>query len=457
MARNIILKLFSSYLIGLMLLFSLESEAAPWLSMDDAYLKSDLQMLADAGLISVPINSYPIRWSRLDTDLQLMHMVPLSPSLEQAYQHLSYALSQDSIGSGRKHVAFGYAHASRDDRSFAAPLTAHWQVKSSYELVEHDYAFRVAANYQRSPDKSGSEDSDYGLDDSYLALNWGNLSATFGSLQHWWGPTSIYNLAWGHTRRTVPGFNLAYDGYDWPIFGNWHVETFWGFNKTSNRNDKQWSNRFEFSPFNRLNVGLVYQKWFDKPDWDGYITGSVQPQDGEQEQYSADIRLSLPVLNVGTVVTQSLYAQGASLVNERSLGALVIGWQSQFDLGGQSLRWVAEVKQLTNDAKQQWRDMLSDRTTLIGQHNYQSVSGMDVGEAKSLKLLWITPDSWELTLQGQSYHQIDDDDDALKKLTAYVRLPLVNSRLTLGSDFMPDTKNNQTDKWNYWVHWDFRF
>ncbi|WP_157371822.1 capsule assembly Wzi family protein [Vibrio sp. MEBiC08052] len=457
MAKNITLRFFSFYLIGLPLLFSLKSEAAPWLPMDDAYLKSDLQMLADAGLISVPINSYPIRWSRLDTDLQLMQMVQLPPSLEQAYQHLSYALNQDSIrNSRRKHVSLGYARAPRDDRSFAAPLTTHWQVQSSYEFVESAYAFRVAANYQRSPDKFGHEDTDYGLDDSYIAANWGSLNVTFGSLQHWWGPASIYNLAWGYTRSTVPGLNLAYDAYDWPILGSWHAETFLGFNETPNRNDKQWSNRFEFSPVNRLNIGLVYQKWFDKPDWDGYLTGAVQPQDGEQEQYSADIRLSLPVFNMGVPVTQSIYAQGASLVNDRSLGSLVIGWQSQFDIGGQSLRWVAEVKQLTGEAKQQWRNMLSDRATMVGQHNYQSISGMDGGEAKSLKLLWITPESWELTLQGQSYHQTDDDE-TLKKLTAYVRLPLANSRLTLGSDFMPDTKNNQTDKWNYWVNWDFRF
>ena len=454
LVKTIILRFISVYLIGLSILLSFESQAAPWLSMDDAYLKSDLQMLADAGLISVPINTYPIRWSRLDSDLQLMSMIELPDSLEQAYQHVSYALQQNTLGNGKKHVSFGVARRSRNDTSFAAPLTSHWHVKSSYEFIEHDYAFRVAASYQRALDKFGNEDTDYGLDDSYIAANWGNLGVIFGSLQHWWGPTSIYNLSWGRTRRTVPGFSLTYDSYDWPILGNWHAETFWGFNQTQNRNDKQWSNRFEFSPMNRLNIGLVYQKWFDQSGLKGYVTGATQTQSSEQYQYSADIRLSLPVLNLGTVVTQSLYIQGASLINERSLGAMVIGWQSQFDLYGQSLRWVAEVKQLTDDGKQQWRSMLTERETMVGQHYYQSMNGMEVGESTSLKMLWITPSSWEVMVQGQSYHKRDDEE--VKQLTAYVRMPLANSRLTLGSDFTPD-RHDQTDKWNYWANWDFRF
>ncbi|MDW6002176.1 capsule assembly Wzi family protein [Vibrio mangrovi] len=423
--------------------------------MDDPYLRADLQMLADAGLISVPIHSYPMRWSRIEADLQLMRMIQLPPSLNQAYEHLSYALERAMTGHGRRHVHLSYADHYRNDESFAAPATTHWQIKSSYEFVGREYALRVAANYQRSPDESGKEDSDYGLDSSYLAASWGNLSATLGSLQHWWGPTWIYNSVWGHTRRTVPGFNLAYDAYEWPILGSWHAETFWGFNETQNSNHKQWANRFEFSPVSRLNIGFVHQKWFEKHDWDGYLTGSIQPQDGEQEQYSTDIRLSLPVLNVGTDLTQSIYVQGTSLVNEHSLGSLVLGWQSQFDLGEQSLRWVAEVKQLTNEAKQQWRNMLSDRTQMAGLHYYQPINGTDIGEAKSLKLLWITPNSWELTLQGQSYHYAYQKTQ--EKFTTYVRLPLANSRLTFGSDYTPDTTSSQTDKWNYWATWDFRF
>ncbi|MEI8631077.1 capsule assembly Wzi family protein [Vibrio sp. PP-XX7] len=424
--------------------------------MDDPYLRSDLQVLADASLISVPVNSYPLRWSRIDTDLQLIDMVQLPPSVNQAYAHVNYALNRAMDGNGKRGAKLAYANRSRDDQSFAAPITIRSQIQSSYELVENDYAFRLAANYQRALDQSGNEENDFGLDDSYFATNWGNFAATIGSTQHWWGPTWIYNVAWGHTRKAVPGINLAYDAYDWPLLGSWHAESFGAKDETLNRNNKQWSNRFEFSPLNQLNIGVVYQKWFNKEGWDSYLSGSLQSPAGIQDQFSADIRLSLPVWNMGTtVLTQSVYVQGASLVNDRSLGSLVMGWQSQFNLNEQYLRWIVEVKKLTDDAEQQRQSMLSDRTTLAGLHYQSAINGLDLGESKAVKLLWVTSNNWEVSLQGQRYENMNQNMQ--NQFTFSVRLPLANSRVTFGSDYTPDITAGETDKWNYWGIWDFRF
>lgn len=439
----------------LFLMTSLPCMATPWLAPDDAYLRSDLQVLADAGLIHTPISTYPIRWSRIDGELQNINVSQLSPSLQQSYAHVTYALQSALMDRGNKRFKAAYSKSPRNDASFAAPMTQKWQGESSYEMTGSSYAFRVAANYQRSPDKFGREKNDYSLDDSYLALTAGNLSLSAGTIQRWWGPTWVYNLAWGHTRQTIPGVDLAYDAYNWPIVGSWHIESFIGSDKTINSNRKQWSSRLEFSPASWLTFGFGYQKWFKKSGVMGYVAGTYQSLSHQQDQYNGDVRLSLPDFELGSsTVTQSVYAQAASLVNDQSFGSAVLGWQSQFNILNQYIRLIAEVKHLTSDAKQQWQDNLSNRTAMVALHHNLAVNNGDVGQAKTVKLLWVTPTDWELTLQGQRYD--DSNNQTKNKLTGAINLPIANSRLMFGSDYQPDATGSE-DQWNYWGVWDLRF
>jgi hypothetical protein len=211
----------------------------------------------------------------------------------------------------------------------------------------------------------------------------------------------------------------------------------------------------ELTPVSGVDIGFGYQKWFYKEDWEGYLSGAIQSQADQQDQSHADIRVSLPVWNInGTLLTQSLYAQEASLINDTTVGTLVVGWQGQFNLGEQYLRWIVEMKHLSNDAKQQWRNMVADRRIMVGLHHDLAINNIDIGEAKAIQLLWVMPNDWELILQGQRY--LDVDDNQLNQITFYINLPLDDSRLILGSDYTPDSTVLQ-DQWNYWGVWEFRF
>lgn len=448
----------SGFCTSVLVCFALQAfpiSASPWLAPDDAYLRSDLQVLVDAGLIRTPISSYPIRWSRIGNELNKIEASRLPASIRQSYSHISYALQSALIGRGNKRVKAGYADTLRNDTSFAAPISQKWLGQSSYEMTGRSYAFRVAANYQRSPNRYGAEQTDYSLDDSYFALAADNFSLTIGSIQRWWGPTWIYNLAWGHTGRTVPGVGLAYNGYDIPWLGSWHIESFLGAVKSPGNNRKQWSNRIELSPTSWLALGAGYQKWFDKSGIAGYVTGAVQNQDEQQDQFHGDVRLSLPMFQFGDhSITQSIYVQGSTLLDDSSLGSLVYGWQSQFNLGKQYLRWVVEVKDLTDDGKQQWLSMSADRNVVAGLHHNLAINNSDVGEAATIKLLWVTDTDWELTLQGQRYKDVNEQSQ--DKTSIYLTLPLANCRLTFGSDYNPDAEDD-IDQWNYWGVLDFRF
>lgn len=433
---------------------SFAAKSSPWLEPDNTYLRSDLQVLADAGLITTPINTYPVRWSHVYEQLNMIDANELSPVLAQAYAHVNYAIQGALIDRGNRRFKVAYAKNSRDDSSFAAPMTQHWQALSSYELTSTHYAFRLAANYERRPDKSGNEQDKITLDNSYISFNADNANIEFGSRQRWWGPTWIYNLAWGHTRGTIPGIDLAYDGYNWPVIGSWHVETFIGHLETTQDDAKQWSSRFEFSPVSWFDLGFGYQRWYAKDGFTGYFTG-LNSSDSSIDQYHGDVRISLPKLNFGSdTLTQSIYAQASTLNDDNSIGSVVYGWQSQFNIGQQYLRWVLEAKTLSSDAKEQWQQGMQNKTTMAGLNNDLALNNADVGESKTVKLLWVTPNDWEWTMQLQRYQNTNEEDK--DKLTASIQLPLANSLVTLGGDY---NKNPDAgvDQWNYWGSWDFRF
>ena len=45
------------------------ASATPWLDTSDNYLRQSLQTLAQAGLLTGPINTYPIMWKNIAIDL----------------------------------------------------------------------------------------------------------------------------------------------------------------------------------------------------------------------------------------------------------------------------------------------------------------------------------------------------------------------------------------------------
>lgn len=61
------------------LLFSSILTAAPWVDASDIYLRADIQALADAGVITVPVNTYPLMWSGIGGDLAKVEPEPFHP------------------------------------------------------------------------------------------------------------------------------------------------------------------------------------------------------------------------------------------------------------------------------------------------------------------------------------------------------------------------------------------
>ena len=53
----------------LSLLFLNSSFAAPWVEPDDLALRNDIQLLADIGLLTAPVTTYPLMWNAIKDDI----------------------------------------------------------------------------------------------------------------------------------------------------------------------------------------------------------------------------------------------------------------------------------------------------------------------------------------------------------------------------------------------------
>lgn len=60
-------------------LCTFSAAATPWVDTHDNYLRQSLQSLAQAGLLTGPVNTYPIMWKNIAIDLNRIDSATLSP------------------------------------------------------------------------------------------------------------------------------------------------------------------------------------------------------------------------------------------------------------------------------------------------------------------------------------------------------------------------------------------
>ena len=79
-------------LSALVLLASAPLLASPWVDTSDNYLRQSLQTLSQAGIISGPVNTYPLMWKNIVADLA---QAPVQPTAELnfALAHVRSALT----------------------------------------------------------------------------------------------------------------------------------------------------------------------------------------------------------------------------------------------------------------------------------------------------------------------------------------------------------------------------
>lgn len=227
-------KLLCSLAIPTLLTISAASQASVYINSNDIDLKNSLSVLSSSGLITVPVQQYPLTWRALLLDIESINQAELSNTEALALEHLRHYLRQAETGPKTYLQVSAGSNAPWVNR-FGRSVHEQSKLSIARHFTGDNFAARVQVNHRSKPYEN---DNDLTFDGSYVAYNFGNISASIDSLPLWWGPSQHSSLLMSNNARPVNKLRLDYTPDYAPIgFSPLHVSGFVGYSKSQFDND----------------------------------------------------------------------------------------------------------------------------------------------------------------------------------------------------------------------------
>jgi hypothetical protein len=240
------------------------AHADPWAKSGDLALRHDIRVLADAGLISSPVNAWPIPWATIANDLGGRAPGDIAdPAVLAARARITQRL--DTVR-GLTGLQPNARLAVRTDsfwlRNFEDTPREESEVRAGMSWMGNRFALRVQLSFAPDPVPG---DQEWRGDGSYLAAVIGNHIFHAGALDRWWGPSYDDTLILSSNARPVPGLGLErnvalpFENRWLSWLGPWTYSFYWGFLESSREvpNARLVAFRAGFRPTNDLEIGIT--------------------------------------------------------------------------------------------------------------------------------------------------------------------------------------------------------
>ena len=208
---------------------ALPVDADPWLDPGDSGLRHDLQLLADGGVIGVPMTQWPMSWGDIELDDTADRM--LSPAEQAAFGRVMARLRQEQRGGWRPAAAAAAGGDGLVVRSFQDTPRSSLELGLGANWLGDRIALRGRAQYIND-----AEDGDeWRLDDSYAAVALGNWAFSFSATDRYWGPSWQSSLFLSNNGRPIPAIaidrNLTtpFESKWLSWIGHWDLVALFGF------------------------------------------------------------------------------------------------------------------------------------------------------------------------------------------------------------------------------------
>jgi len=240
------------------------SNAGFWADAGDVRLRHDIQLLADAGIISVPVATWPIAWADIKRDLAGRQAAPENGPLALAAAGVLERAEREASPQATGKTAFASVSVGpRFMNSFsAAPREA---VETGVALEQAGTVpYRLRVSWVNG-DGGELADTQARIDGSYVEFPFaGGWSVSVESLDRWWGPGWEGSLILSSNARPVPSIVLQrYSSAPFETkwlnwIGPWRFVFFNGWLEHSRDHaDAMLSGmRFDFRPSKPLEIGL---------------------------------------------------------------------------------------------------------------------------------------------------------------------------------------------------------
>ncbi len=233
--------------------------AGPWAEAGDRQLRQDVELLKAAGVITGPVNSWPLPWAQIAHSLDQTSPAALPPHVERALRRLrQQARYADQTTRFRAVVKLASDEALVRDFSDQARSEADVSMRAEHDLGRLYVSYGVGF-------RDGQQGHDAHFEPPQVAVRLGNWALYGGYVDTWWGPGNENALLFSSNARPIPRIGikrLSPEPFNLPVLkwlGPWRFDMFAGI-ATEKRAD--YDNpaiigiRVAFEPVHGLEIGL---------------------------------------------------------------------------------------------------------------------------------------------------------------------------------------------------------
>ena len=241
-----------------------QAQASPWAEVGDSQLRSDIQILAEAGIVDDITTQWPIPWAGLATQLRDQISLAAQPPYvrEAARRVMAYAKSQMNRNTFSGSATWDFTNNVDVVRGFDALGRNKGESQVSFEYMDSDTSLRLSVGAWTD---FTTRSTHFDPDGTYIAQRIGGTVVYAGYISQWWGPGWISALSLSNNARPFP--QVGFERIDTSPFrspllswlGPWQAQFLVGWlddNRIS-MNTAYDGLRVTFNPLPGLQIGLA--------------------------------------------------------------------------------------------------------------------------------------------------------------------------------------------------------
>ncbi|MGB1263455.1 MAG: capsule assembly Wzi family protein [Cognaticolwellia sp.] len=241
------------------LLFTPMLSAEPWVDTSNIFLRSNIQLLADSGVITTPVTTFPLMWHDIARDLKNISLNTLTERQKNAFSYVNHQFRLAK--KNQKTLKTSIAADDKRFTSFGDNFRDNNSATLSSSFMTDSLAINISTSYTHSP----SDGDKTRLDGSYIAAYLGNWVFSAGKQDRWWGPAWDTSMSMSNNARPMPtlamsrksaiGFEVPFTEHSIP----WTVTSFMGIMDDDRViNDALlWGFRLNFKPAKNWEIGIT--------------------------------------------------------------------------------------------------------------------------------------------------------------------------------------------------------
>lgn len=231
----------------------------PWVEVGRSGLRSDIQVLADAGVIEGPVSAWPLAWGDIAPQLNMApEMTPYQAAALKRVREAADVATETGFIDLHTRVSIGSNPI--QIRSFEEIPRDETEIQAGLAWTGQRFALRLSATYVDDP----IDGDEWRADGSYVGVALGNWMLAGSFQDRWWGPGWQSSLILSSNARPIPALTLdrnsthAFESKWLRWIGPWDFSVMWGALDDDRfiPDSRIFGMRFDFRPFKSLEVGL---------------------------------------------------------------------------------------------------------------------------------------------------------------------------------------------------------